>query len=602
MKMFRSAVAFVVVAFVVGGCSNDPKPNVNNIISDTPRDFGNDETDAGDGGDVGDGGLADAATMPDGGGLDGGVDAADVCIPENDVEMCLRYDFECGPLQNLDNCGVMRTIDSCGDEVTVCMESDTCGGSGTPGTCGCTIATCEDLGVLCGEVADTCGGTLNCNLFCVDEITAGGGHGCAIGSGKIKCWGRGGDGQLGNGGTGQQKNPVDVTGLTTTVSHASAGIHHTCAIDSAGRVLCWGDNARGQLGIGTTVDAKEPGTPAIFSGADQVVAGEFHVCARSGGKVECWGANDYGQIGNPNFNIGANVGVPTQVDGLATDVVTVTSGRNHICALQNDPANGLTNVLKCWGRNRFGQVGTLEPNALSGAYLGFIYSGPQTWDIDTMERTPQTIPDPENPLQPWSNLKAVAAGGTHTCVIDSTDRLWCWGFIGGFDPVTSCPKFEGTKSPKLCGIFPRNSGVFIASPNATGGPSTFEAYPVAYEPVLLELGGKTPTALAAGDEHHCMIISNPDAGASNILCFGRNEFGQLGDGTNNNWSQPHNVFLDVNGNPVTATQIAAGDKHTCAVVDNSNVKCWGSNADGQIGNSALLRDESYRPYDVRLAP
>jgi len=606
------ALLVLVASFI--GCSKEPTgPNPGIIHEDPPdEDAGADASL-----DVGDsGGSADAApdgTQPDLGPApedtgpeDTGPDAEpDVCIPETDVEMCLRYGFECGPLQDLDNCGVSREIASCGDESTVCMNFDTCGGSGVPGTCGCTIATCGELGVLCGEVADTCGGNLNCNLFCVDEVSAGGSHGCMIGSGKLKCWGRNGDGQLGTGDTTQQKNPADVVGFTSSVAHVATGVHNTCAIDSAGRVLCWGDNARGQLGVGTTVDSKQPTAPAIFAGADQIAVGEFHACARSADKVECWGSNDYGQIGNAAFNIGSNVGVPTVPDGLGSGVVAVTAGHNHNCVLQNDTAAGLTNVLKCWGRNHLGQVGTLEPNSTDvgddDGLAGFTYTTVPGWDLSTLVAAPVAVADPENPAVAWSGLKAVAAGKTHTCAIDSTDRMWCWGIMPGFDPPVSCPRPDN-KSPSLCSVFPRNTGIFVARGGTDPTPSSYEAIWVANKPVLVDLGGKTPTELAAGEDHHCVLIANPDPGESNIQCLGRNGFGQVGDGTNNNWPTLRTVFLDVSGNPVVATHVDLGDKHSCALVGDSNVKCWGSNAEGQIGNSSLLRDESYRPYDVRLAP
>lgn len=591
MKGVRRALIFCLVSSFLWSCSDDPKRNPNNIVKDPPRDTGASDMHS----DMGDAsGAPDMNSLPD-----VGPDAApdQGCVPETDEEMCLRYDYECGPLQDLDNCGVERTIDSCGDGATVCMDFDSCGAGGIPGQCGCTIATCESLGVLCGEVDDTCGGTLDCNQFCADEITAGGQHACAIGSGKIKCWGSGSGGQLGTGGSGTEKNPVDVMGLTTTVAHAAAGGSHTCVIDSSGQVICWGKNDRGQLGIGTTVSTDLPGSAAIGADADQIDAGEVHTCARSGGKVECWGSNDYGQVGDSSFNIGANVGVPTVPDGLETGVTTVAIGQHHNCVLQDDADTGASNVLKCWGRNRFAQAGSLPTNVDSN----FGYVTPPGHDLSTLISSPRTIDDPNDPGQPWSGLKAVSVGGRHTCAIDGNDQLWCWGFIPGFNPDTDCPK-PYTKTASECSVFPRDTGIAVGKATTDFSElSSVDAVWVANSPVQMELDGKIPTSVASGEDHSCILVSNPDPGMGNILCYGRSQFGQIGDGTNNHWPQPRQVISDANGELVTGTQLDLGYRYSCALADDRNVKCWGSNASSQIGNSDLQRDESYRPFDVRLA-
>ena len=88
--------------------------------------------------------------------------------------------------------------------------------------------------------------------------------------------------------------------------------------------------------------------------------------------------------------------------------------------------------------------------------------------------------------------------------------------------------------------------------------------------------------------------------STNIRCFGINEVSQLGNGSDSPASKFQDVLEDSNSLKVRATGLAAGGSHTCALVDDSNAKCWGSNKAGQIGNSALMRETSAKPFDVKL--
>jgi alpha-tubulin suppressor-like RCC1 family protein len=95
-------------------------------------------------------------------------------------------------------------------------------------------------------------------------------------------------------------------------------------------------------------------------------------------------------------------------------------------------------------------------------------------------------------------------------------------------------------------------------------------------------------------------MEQPDLLQSNVQCMGLNTFGQLGDGTNNDWTIPVPVYYDLDDKVVRAQLVTAGDNFSCALIEDANVQCWGSNAFGQIGNTALIRDETYRPFNVKL--
>ena len=93
----------------------------------------------------------------------------------------------------------------------------------------------------------------------VAAITAGYEHTCALTTvGAVTCWGGDSNGQLGNGTITNSGIPVAVSGLGGGVAAITAGDYHACALTTAGAVMCWGDNASGQLGNGTTTDSDIP--------------------------------------------------------------------------------------------------------------------------------------------------------------------------------------------------------------------------------------------------------------------------------------------------------------------------------------------------------
>jgi alpha-tubulin suppressor-like RCC1 family protein len=137
--------------------------------------------------------------------------------------------------------------------------------------------------------------------FGVNAIAAGGGHACAlITNGSMECWGYNDWGELGNGSTANSLVPAGVSGLASGVTAIAAGGLHTCAVATGGAVKCWGGNLTGQLGDGTTTQRDVPvDVSGLASGVARVSAGNAHTCAlTTAGAVLCWGSNLYGQIGD----------------------------------------------------------------------------------------------------------------------------------------------------------------------------------------------------------------------------------------------------------------------------------------------------------------
>ncbi len=117
----------------------------------------------------------------------------------------------------------------------------------------------------------------------------------------------------------------------------------------AGGAKCWGFNANGSLGNGTTTESHVPVNVTSLSGAAAIVAGTGHSCAlTNAGGIKCWGKNTSGQLGDDST---ADSHVPVGVDGLGSGVAAIANGDDHVCALTK------TGSLKCWGFNAFGQLG-----------------------------------------------------------------------------------------------------------------------------------------------------------------------------------------------------------------------------------------------------
>jgi alpha-tubulin suppressor-like RCC1 family protein len=245
----------------------------------------------------------------------------------------------------------------------------------------------------------------------VIAISAGSKHTCAVTSaGAVKCWGYDKSGQLGDGTHGDtsgttpcycRTSPVNVVGLSAGEVDVVAGGSHSCALSSGGTVDCWGSNASGQLGTGTTTSSTTPvGVVDLFNPVVQIVTGSKHSCALDdGGAVRCWGANKSGQLGN-----GTTTGLlrPVVVSGLGGSVESITAGNAHTCAVR------ITGSVKCWGSNGSGQIGDgSTTNALTDVGVSGLSSGGAF----------------------------VAAGGSHTCAyLGSAGAisavggvLGCWG-------------------------------------------------------------------------------------------------------------------------------------------------------------------------------
>jgi len=321
-----------------------------------------------------------------------------------------------------------------------CWGRGESGQLGAPAPSSCTL----DSGVFpCARIPVAVSGGLT-----FGQITGGGSHTCALtADGTAYCWGSNTQGQLGDNSTTQRQAPVLVaTGLRFDA--LDAGANHTCGLTSDGTVYCWGRNNQGQLGDGTTTHRSAP--VAVSGGlAFQVMTvGGFdigHTCGIvAGGAAYCWGDNAQGQlgIGSADFNPHP---LPTAVSG-GLALVSLTAGLgSHTCGLLGSGA------AYCWGENTFGALGdgsTIArgtPVPVSGGLLfadikaggfighscGFTDTGTaycwgenergQVGDGSTIDRlSPSAVAG--------SLLFAdLDAGFRHTCARTTSGVLYCWG-------------------------------------------------------------------------------------------------------------------------------------------------------------------------------
>jgi alpha-tubulin suppressor-like RCC1 family protein len=315
-------------------------------------------------------------------------------------------------------------------------------------------------------------------------------------------------------------------------------------------VKCWGRNDFGQLGLGDTNYRGRGDTPnemgddlplvdlGMGRKIKRIVSGSYHNCAiLDNNKVKCWGRNPNGNLGlgdtdnrgGDSNQMGNHLPYVNLGDGLTSKEIDANA--YHTCSILNN------NKVKCWGLNAYGQLG-----------LG-----------DTFNRGDKSNQMGDSlayvDLGAGLSAKKITTAGRHTCALLNNNKLKCWG--------------ENRKGQ--LGLGDTNDRGILGNQMGDNLP-------------YVDLGvGRSVKKFTGGYYHTCAILDN-----NKVKCWGENSVGQLGLGDGiNRGDKPNQMgdnlpYVDL-GTGRTAKRISAGYLHTCALLDNNKLKCWGYNAQGQLG-------------------
>lgn len=335
--------------------------------------------------------------------------------------------------------------------------------------------------------------------------------------GVARCWGELGD----NTQMSKALKPVAIGGDLRFASLDAFG-RTVCGVTAEGAGYCWGPNTDGQLGTGAT-DAGSA-TPVAIKGNlrfAMIAAGDPTTCGITvDGAAYCWGQNGDGEVGNGDASTTDVVEPAPVAGGLA--FATVSVSRGFACGVAKDGA------AYCWGSNTYGQLGNGKP--ITG----------QTTDLS---KVPSKVVG-------GHSFTSVTTGAFHACGLTTAGTAVCWGrndyqFGNGSDQSSSTPMPVG--------------------------------------------GNQKLVQLDAGKDFTCGITESRAA-----LCWGANGAGQLGNGDHPPADLSRAPVPVVGG--VAFDQVRASDgDHTCALAaDHTAVYCWGRNDRGQLGNGSTAPDNGTR--------
>ncbi len=345
---------------------------------------------------------------------------------------------------------------------------------------------------------------------------------------------------------------VAVDESNSPVLKIAAGLDFSCALMSTNELTCWGDNYVGELGLGDTnnrgdkpgemgdnlgsVDLGKGRHAVAVAATGRYIGPDAHGCAiLDDGHIKCWGCNEFGQLGLGDTN---NRGDQPGEMGDNLPAVDLGTGAVEQIAVGTDSACAQldSHQVKCWGYNGGGELG-LGNTSNHGDSPGQMGDNLPTIDLGT-----------------GRSAAAITAGVDYACVLLDTGQLKCWG--------SNYAGVLGLGDTNNRGDEPGEMGDNLPA---------------------VDLGaGRRAVAIAASD-HTCALLDD-----GSLKCWGYNPAGELGLGdTNSRGDEPGEMgdnlpAVDL-GTNLRAIAVACGASHTCALLADGGVKCWGSNYAGALG-------------------
>ena len=373
-----------------------------------------------------------------------------------------------------------------------------------------------------------------------------------------------------------------------------AGTVHTCGIARGGSVYCWGEGAWGRLGDGSPYPAwtaiSHPvrvlsrDTFTAISLDEQQDSRSGHTCGVTADRgLDCWGSGSWGMLGDGLDGQGIpphSTAIPIRVgSGVFVDVAL---GAEDTCALT---ASG---VAYCAGGNYFKQLGVdTVPNVCIQPQVPNNYG--------------ESCSDTFIQVSGSMTFSRIYASGYTTCGLTSVGAAWCWGGnisgeagVGTYTAVPTPTQVQGGVTfTTLAGGSSVMCGLTAAGTAYCWGHGGFGAVGTG-----LQTNTLTPvrvatllsfTQIAAGGDHVCALTSAGDA-----YCWGTNTDGELGSVTAESCSGNATYSLPCSTRPAQVQGvpkfigIAAGANHTCGLVADGSVYCWGADDRGQLGNGSTV--------------
>jgi len=445
----------------------------------------------------------------------------------------------------------------------------------------------------------------------IKQVSLGDGFGCALSRSQVYCWGKNDHKQLGHSyheiGT-TKASPVEVhypkKSPLSKIESIAAGDKHACALHrEEGTVFCWGDNSFGQLGTNSSHGLPEQ--VAVSSSnfsvkrVKTIAAGRERNCIISSkDELFCWGNGAFGILGNSLAISNYPERVKDSNNDMLNGSTAVSIGYDHSCVI------GTNKKLFCFGLNQYGQLGSrmfgsstfnnVHSISTYGQKSCVIYGEHNS--VGCFGESGFELEEIKNNLKPYQGSSGVSVGENQICIINAEQQVVCIDYatkpanhyvVQGENKTPLKDIWKVLSRGKLnCGLSREKGEIWC------WGDWKKNQWPMAKQ---LTFAGK-PTSdfiqFSMSDEQIC----GAHGIHGDVYCTADNESAQNASNLQSVIGQKNKPFTGV-------FNLSAGKNHTCAMNDQSQVFCWGSNELDQLGvksehtlipQRVLIEDEKNR--------